>query len=87
MAHVCEELALGPVGFHGPVAGDQEVGIGVAQLGRACLDGPFEIGVLLLQLPVAVLDLRQHVVEPGDELADFVGASARRPADRSGRPW
>ena len=44
----------------------------MGQLGRAVLDAVFQLVVRRLEIGVALLDLREHFVEPVDELADFV---------------
>ena len=81
VAHVGEEGALGAAGGLGRVAGLDQLLLGPLPLGdlraefpRPVLDPLLQFVVRLLEGFVALLDLRQHVVEPLVQRADLVVA-------------
>ena len=76
MAHVREELALGPAGLHGLVARDRQVGVDSRQFRGPGFDGALEAFLVLNELDVAAMDLGEHLVEAVDELGDLVFAFA-----------
>ena len=67
VAHVGQEIALGAAAFFGPI-------LGLGQLRGALRDLFLEVLLVALQLEVAGLDLRQHVVERGDQDAELLDA-------------
>ena len=70
MAHVGQELRLGPAGRFGVL-------LGLGQLRGARGDLLLQVLAMALQGRVARLDLAQHVVETVDQDADFVAVSRR----------
>ena len=63
---------------------DDEIRVRGAQLRGARLDGLLELLLVPQQLPVPLLNLAEHLVEPAHQLADLVAAGAARRADRTG---
>jgi hypothetical protein len=76
LTHVREELALGSACVHRPVACGRHVRVERPQFRRPRFDSGFEAPLVQQQHGVAVLNLLQHPVEPGDEDANLVGAVA-----------
>jgi len=76
VTHVREEFALGSACVHRPVARGRHVRVERPQFRRPRFDGGFEAPLVQPQHGVAVLNLLQHPVEPGDEDANLVGAVA-----------
>ena len=79
VAHVGEELALGPARFHRLVARRDEIRVRGAQLRGANLDRLLELLLVPLELPVPLLNLAEHLVEPAHQLADLVAAALLDP--------
>ncbi len=63
VAHVGQELALGPVRLFGVFLRDDQLGVHAGAQPQ-----------ILLELLIAALDPRQHLVESIHQPADFVGA-------------
>ena len=67
VAHVGQEVALGAAGLFGPI-------LRLGELRGALRDLLLEVLLVALQLEVAGLDLRQHVVERADQHAQLLDA-------------
>ncbi len=72
MAHVCQELALSAARFHRLVARDGQVRVHGGEFGSSGFDCTLESFLALHELDIAAMDLREHLVEAGDEIRDFV---------------
>ena len=76
VTHVGQELALGPARFHRLVTCDRQVGVDGRKLRGPGFDGALQPFLVLDELDVAAMNLREHLVEAVDELGDLVLALA-----------
>jgi len=81
MSNAAGHLTEGLKAFllHDGLLGQADFVIGPLQLPGALLDSFFQAIIGLLQRLIALLDLREHLIEPIDELAQFVMRMPVRP--------